>query len=160
MKLNNLTFGQKCMLKGSLVTTLVFSTGIGIGLYFLHQKHEEELDKLQRDTAMDCLDAAAEHYEKVLCRKKASDGCVSSPRQNRAETPFEETEEFQREVDAMNNYESSLEQWDALKQDIERLKVENEHLLRDIAEQDTKWRVNLESMNAELPTKRSEDKKP
>ena len=154
-----LTAYQVGVLKGTALTSITLLVGFGVGYYFLYQKHEEELDKLERDTARSCLDAAAEHYEKVISRKMASKGFVSSPRQNQAETSFEDTEEFQRELDAMNNYESSIEQWDALKQEIERLKAENERLLRDIAEQDAKCRGKLESMNAGLTTKRSDGQK-
>ena len=53
-------------LRGALITTLGFSVGITLGAIWLHQKHEEELDKLQQDTARDCLDFAASHYERVI----------------------------------------------------------------------------------------------
>lgn len=56
------------VLKGVLTTSIVFSAGMIIGVIWLHQKHEEELDKIQRDTANDCLDFAAGHYENVIRR--------------------------------------------------------------------------------------------
>ena len=58
------------MLKGAMGASLVWAAAAGIGLYFLHRKHEEELDKLQRDIARDCLDFAAEHYERVLRKRE------------------------------------------------------------------------------------------
>lgn len=132
MNLMNLSPMQSGLLKGTLITTLVFSAGIGIGLYFLRQKHEKELDELQKVTARDCLDFAAEHYEKILRRERNSKG--SGPSVSEVEeTSFEESAEFQQEMDAMNNYEATVDQWDALKEEVARLKAENERLLRDIA---------------------------
>lgn len=58
------------MLKGAAGASLVWAAAAGIGLYFLHRRHEEELDELQRDTARDCLDFAAEHYERVLRKRE------------------------------------------------------------------------------------------
>ena len=58
------------MLKGAAGASLVWAAAAGIGLYFLHRRHEEELDELQRDTARDCLDFAAEHYGRVLRKRE------------------------------------------------------------------------------------------
>lgn len=58
------------MLKGAMGASLVWAVAAGIGLYFLHRRHEEELNQLQKDTARDCLDFAAEHYERVLRRRE------------------------------------------------------------------------------------------
>ena len=71
MNLMDLTPMQTGMLKGALFTTLAFSICIGIGLYFLWQWHENEMDKLERDTAMICLDIATEHYEKALRKNRS-----------------------------------------------------------------------------------------
>ena len=59
------------VLKGVLGTTIVFSVGIGVGLFFLHRHYEEEMDKLTRDTADDCLDFAAKFYDRVFQEHKA-----------------------------------------------------------------------------------------
>ena len=42
----NLTPEHIGMLKGATATALLFIAGIAIGLFFLHRKHEEEMDKL------------------------------------------------------------------------------------------------------------------
>lgn len=64
----NLTPEHYGMLKGIVGTSLLFVAVIVVGLFLLHQKHEEEMDKLQRNTARDCLDVAAEHYERLIHR--------------------------------------------------------------------------------------------
>lgn len=132
MNLMSLSPMQSGLLKGTLITTLVFSAGIGIDLYFLRQKHEKELDELQKVTARDCFDFAAEHYEKILRHERKGKGSGSSVSEAE-ETFFEESAEFQQEMDAMNNYEATVDQWDSLKEEVARLKAENERLLRDIA---------------------------
>ena len=66
----NLTPEHIGMLKGATATALLFIAGIAIGLFFLHRKHEEEMDKLQKDTAITCLDFATEHYEGVIRRRE------------------------------------------------------------------------------------------
>ena len=48
----NLTPEHIGMLKGATATALLFIAGIAIGLFFLHRKHEEEMDKLEKDTAI------------------------------------------------------------------------------------------------------------
>ena len=95
MNSKKLTPEKRGVLKGVLGTSLVFSVGIGIGAFFLHQRHEEELDKLERDTARACLDFAAEHYERVLRQKKKNGRTTSTEPNAEAEIPFEESEEFQ-----------------------------------------------------------------
>lgn len=66
----NLTPEHIGMLKGATATALLFIAGIAIGLFFLHRKHEEEMDKLEKDTAITCLDFATEHYEGVIRRRE------------------------------------------------------------------------------------------
>ena len=93
MKFNNLLSRRRGVLEGVLGASAVFTAGIGIGLYFLHQRHEEELDKLEKDTAMSCLDFAAEHYERVLRSKKS----VPPEPKAESEISFEVSTEFQSE---------------------------------------------------------------
>lgn len=62
--------------RGVLITSLAFSAVIGVGLYVLKQKHEADLDKLERDTANACLDVAAEHYERILRKYKLKDETI------------------------------------------------------------------------------------
>ena len=56
---------QPTSFRNSIDSVSVYWVGIGAGLYFLHQRHEDELDKLEQDTAKFCLDWAAEHYERT-----------------------------------------------------------------------------------------------
>ena len=102
----NLTPEHIGMLKGAAATALFFSAGIAIGLFFLHRKHEEELDKLERDTARACLDVAAEHYESVIRRREKE---AKQEPLHCVDVPDVDSEEFQRVVDAMNNYEEPEE---------------------------------------------------
>ena len=129
MNLMSLSPMQTGIVKGSLITTLVFSASIGIGLYFLRQKHEQEMDELQKTTAKDCLDLAAEHYENILRRKKPSKGSVLSA-SVAEDAPLEETEKTHEEITTMNNYESTIDQWVELKKELTRLRAEIERTLR------------------------------
>lgn len=66
----NLTPELIGVMKGAAATALLFVIGITIGLFFLHRKHEDELDKLEKETAITCLDFATEHYEAVIRRRE------------------------------------------------------------------------------------------
>ena len=152
MRTKKLTPKQTDMLKGALATALMYSAGIGVGLFFLNRKHEAELDKLEKDTAITCLDYAAEHYEKALHRKMCGGDDILSAPQAKPSEPFDESEEFKREIDAMNNYESTVEQWEALKKEVERLKAENEKLMHDVAMRHDRVETELERVRPEMPT--------
>ena len=143
----NFTLEQRGILKGVLGTSIVSVAVAGIGLFFLHRKHEEELDKLQRDTARDCLDFAAEHYERVIRRLEKA----NAPAAASAEIPFEETEEFQQEIDAMNNHEDSpdtLADWDErirrLRQEFDAVEEEFLEKRASLGVMEARWRARVE----------------
>ena len=115
--MRNLTHKQWGLLKGSLGTSLFFITGISIGLYFLHQKHQMDLDSLKRDTARDCLDFATEHYESTLRRRQKEFDEVLAKVSN---TAHGYSDMPQEEIDAMNNYEEPDEEWNAMHAEIDR----------------------------------------
>ena len=118
MNLQTLSPVQVGMLKGSLVTAILFAAGIGAGLFFLHRKHEDELDKLEKDTAMTCLDFAAEHYEGVIRRdRKAAADKKSTFVEPTFKTPYyEEFLEYQRTLDSAGKQEPTEEEWAELEQ--------------------------------------------
>ena len=124
MNSKKLTPEKRGVLKGVLGTSLVFSVGIGIGAFFLHQRHEDELDKLERDTARDCLDFAAEHYEKVLRRKnkESAKGC----------------------------YEASTEEWEELEKKLEERCKEYDRLVREINTQNAQYREELAKLKSKI----------
>lgn len=104
----NLTPEHIGMLKGAAVTATLFSVSIAVGLFFLHRKHEEELDKLESDTARFCLDMAAEHYEGAIIRREKKLRQELSENSEKADVA---SDEFQKEIDAMNNHEEPDEEW-------------------------------------------------
>lgn len=87
----NLTPEKRGVLKGVLGTSLVFSVGIAIGAFFLHRKHEEELDKLELDTATTCLDIATDHFESVIRHNYIRKDDV--PEQDSLKVPLEDSQE-------------------------------------------------------------------
>ena len=56
------------MIKGASITTLIFSLGIGVSMMLLHRHHENQLDKVERETADSCLEFATSVYEQ-RCNK-------------------------------------------------------------------------------------------
>lgn len=70
MKFNNLLSQRRGVLEGALGASVILAAGVGVGLYLLHQRHEKELGKLEKDTVITCLDFAAEHYEGVIRRDR------------------------------------------------------------------------------------------
>lgn len=104
------------VLKAVLTTSIVFSAGMIIGVIWLHQKREEELDKVQRDTANDCLDFAAGHYANVIRRySQASEEPFPIPPRPTTISPYyEEFLEFQRRLDNPGKYEATEEAWAAI----------------------------------------------
>lgn len=101
-----------------MITSITFLVGIGVGLYFLHRKHETEMDKLAKDTEISCLDLAAEHYEGVILRReKERDGvCPQDPVVNTT------GDERGRTADEMNSATEADGREEALDKEIERRK--------------------------------------
>ena len=146
MKLKNFALEQSGALKEALITSVVFSAGIGIGLFFLKRKHEEELDKLEKDTAMNCLDVAAAHYEGVLRRReKESNVTVGSMVQPVTMTPYyEEFLEFQRKLDNAGKQKATEEEWAALKEEIAHPDKEIEELMKKSQERLTQLDIEID----------------
>ena len=147
MKFNNLLSSRRGVLEGVLGASVVFTASIGIGLYFLHQRHEEELDKLEKDTAMSCLDFAVEHYERVLRSKK------SAPPELKAESEisFEVSTGIQNESDVPDRSKACEEiNIEALSKRIDRLKQRHETLMHDIESRDTIFCAELEKISKKL----------
>lgn len=157
MNLKTLSPGQFGMLKGSLATVALFSTGIGIGLFCLHRKHEAELDKLEKDTAMTCLDFAAEHYEGVIRRsKKSTSDTVASANQPITKmTYYEEFLEYQRRLDNAVKYEPTEEEWATLKQRMILQQKEYEELLQKIGEQKAQADMGIDVLKLKLLAKKA-----
>ena len=157
MNMKTLSPGQFGLLKGSLVTATLFSTGIGIGLFFLHRKHEAELDKLEKDTAMTCLDFAAEHYEGVIRRsKQATAGMVATAKQPITKmTYYEEFLEYQRRLDNAVKAEPTEEERATLKQKMILQQKEYEELLQKIGEQKAQSDIGIDELKLKLLSKKA-----
>lgn len=154
-----LTPEQIGILKGTLATAVIFSTGIGIGLFFLHHKHEEEMDELEKDTALTCLDFAAEHYEGVIRRgKKAAADNKGAFVEPILKTPFyEEFLEYQRSLDSAGKYEPTEEEWAELEQKMMLQQKEHEELLQKLGEQKVQADVGLDRLKLKLLAKKAEE---
>ena len=152
MKFNDLHSQQRGVLEGVLGASVVLTAGIGIGLYFLHQRHEAELDKLEKDTAMSCLDFAAEHYGRVLRSKKKA----PPERKAESEISFEVSTEFQSESNVADR-SRPCEKIDveALSRRIDRLKQRHERLMHDIETRDTIFCAELEKISKRLFTEKN-----
>ena len=145
MNLNKLTLEQRGVLKGCLGTSAVFSIGIAIGAFFLHRKHEEELDKLERDTARSCLDVAADHYEKVLRRNKTGASQAESI------VPSEEKDDTLQDGNVMNKSGADPKcSVEALSKRIDRLKKRHETLMNDFEARDVIFTAELERLKSKL----------
>ena len=146
MKLKKLPLDQNGALKGALATSVVFSAGITIGLFFLKRKHEEELDKLEKDTAMNCLDVAAAHYEGVLRRREKESKVTAGPMVRPVTTApyYEEFLEFQRKLDNAGKQEATEEEWAALKEEIVHQGKEIEELMKKSQERLTQLDIEIE----------------
>jgi hypothetical protein len=115
------------MLKGAAGASLVWAAAAGIGLYFLHRRHEEELDELQRDTARDCLDFAAEHYERVLRNREETNIPAAAE-----EVLSEKTEALRQDIAATGgNIPEDAADWD---ERIRRLREEFDSLQEEFLE--------------------------
>ena len=159
MNLQTLSPVRVGMLKGSLVTAMLFTAGIGAGLFFLHRKHEDELDKLEKDTAMTCLDFAAEHYEGVIRRdRKAAADQKSAFVEPTFKTPYyEEFLEYQRTLDSAGKHEPTEEEWAALEQKMMLQQKEHEELLRKLGEQTAQADVGLDRLKLKLLAKKAQE---
>ena len=157
MNLNTLSPVQIGMLKGSLATAMLFSAGIGVGLFFLHRKHEEELDKIEKDTAMTCLDFAAEHYEGVIRRgKKAAADNKDAFVEPVFKTPYyEEFLEYQRTLDSTGKHKPTEEEWDTLEEKMMLQEKEYEELLQKLGEQKTQANVGIDRLKLKLLAKKA-----
>ena len=102
MSLKQISTERAGVLKCVVATTMVFSIAAGLGLYLLKEKHEEELDELEKDTARFCLDWAAEHYERTIRRREKEARKTNS-------RDVEGTDALQTEVYAMIPCEGSVE---------------------------------------------------
>ena len=157
MDLRMLSAGQVGILKGVVGTTLVFATGIAVGLFFLKRKHEDELDKLEKDTAMTCLDFAAEHYEGVIRRgKKDAEKAASTTSQPLSITPYyEEFLEFQRGLDDAGKVELSEEQWAEIEREMKEQDQAFQELKKDLDEKRAQCDIALDRSKLRLLAKKA-----
>ena len=143
----NLTPEHIGMLKGITATAFLFSAGIAVGLFFLHRKHEEELDKLESDTAKVCLDMASEHYESVIRRREKK---IRQELSEKTEKPDVDSDEFQKEMDAMNNYEEPDEDWNAMHEEIHRHMDEYTTLAQQVAQKNAECKECLKKLGSKI----------
>ena len=143
----NLTPEHIGMLKGVTATAVLFSAGIAVGLFFLHRKHEEALDKLESDTARFCLDMAAEHYEGVIRRREKK---IKQERTGKSEEIGVDSDEFQKEIDVMNNHEQPDEDWKAMHKEMERHIAEYEALAQRVAQKDAECKECLKRLGFKI----------
>lgn len=148
----NLSAYQRGALKGTMVVSTTFLAGIGIGLYFLHQKHEAELDKLEKDTAIACLDFAAEHYERAISHHKKDAKQVLSKENNVSAV---DSDEFQKEIDAMNNYEEPDEDWKAMREEIDCHIAAYKDLVEQVFQKSTECEECLKKLRLEDRTEKN-----
>lgn len=152
MNLKTLSPAQLGMLKGSITTAMLSTAGIGIGWFFLHRKHEVELDKLEKETAMTCLDFAAEHYEAVIRRRDriTADKNVSTI-QPISKTPYhEEFLEFQRTLDNAGKCEPTKETWAELEEKMLLQQKGQEELFQEIGVQKAQADIGIDRLKLKL----------
>ena len=140
------------VLKGAVVATVAFSAGIGVSALVMKQKYEDELNKLERDTAMSCLDFAAAHYEGVLQRcKKVSDDVAASTSQPVSKTPYyEEFLAFQHKLDSTGGCEPTEEERLAMEEEINQQQKEHEALVERLGEQSARMDVEFDRVKLKL----------
>ena len=157
MKFNNPLSQRRGVLEGALGTSVILAAGVGVGLYLLHQRHEKELDKLEKDTVITCLDFAAEHYEGVIRRdRKAVADNKAAFVEPAFKTPYyEEFLEYQRTLDSAGKYEPTEEEWAALEQKMMLQQKEYEELLQKIGEQKDQADVGLDRLKLKLLAKKA-----
>lgn len=150
MNLKKLSSGQTGELRGVLVASVVFSTGIAVGLLFLKRKHEDELDKLEKDTAISCLDFAAAHYEGVLRRyKKVSDDVATTQPVSKT-LYYEEFLEFQRKLDNAGKYDPTEEEWEAIEEKTNQQQKAHEALIKRIEDQSAQMDIEFDRVKLKL----------
>ena len=135
------------MLKGAAITAAFFTTGMAVGLFILHRKHEEALNKMESDTARFCLDMAAEHYEGVILRREKK---LRQDLSAKAEQPDPDSAEFQKEMDAMNNYEEPDEEWKAMHEEMDRHLDKYRALAQQIAQKNVESKERLEKLASKI----------
>lgn len=152
LNLRKPSLNQVGVLKNAVVTALAFSTGTGLGALALKQKHEDELDKLERDTVINCLNFAAAHYEGVLRRRsKASDDVTASTYQSVSKTPYyEEFLAFQHKLDSVGECEPTEEEWLAMEEEIYQQQKEHEALIKRIEDQSARMDVEFDRVKLKL----------
>lgn len=152
LNLGRPSLNQVGVLKNAVVTALAFSAGIGVGALALKQKHEDELDKLERDTAINCLDFAAAHYEGVLRRRrKASDDVTASTYQSVSKTPYyEEFLAFQHKLDSAGDYEPTEEKLLVMEEEIYQQQKAHEALIKRIEDQSAQMDVEFDRVKLKL----------
>ena len=133
------------MLKGAAITAAFFTTGMAVGLFSLHRKHEEALNRMESDTARFCLDMAAEHYEGVILRREKK---LRQDLSAKAEQPNPDSDEFQKEMDAMNNYEEPDEEWKAMREEMARQAEKCKALAKEISQKDAECEELLRNLAA------------
>ena len=151
LNLRKPSLNQVGVLKNAVVTALAFSAGIGVGALALKQKHEDELNKLERDTAINCLDFAAAHYEGILRRRrKVSDDVVASTSQPVSKTPYyEEFLAFQHKLDSTGRCEPTEERL-AMEEEINQQQKEHEALVERLGEQSARMDVEFDRVKLKL----------
>ena len=152
LNLGRPSLNQVGVLKNAVVTALAFSAGIGVGALALKQKHEDELDKLERDTAINCLDFAAAHYEGILRRRrKVSDDVVASTSRPVSKTLYyEEFLEFQRKLDNAGKYDPTEEEWAAIEEKTNQQQKAHEALIKRIEDQSAQMDVEFDRVKLKL----------
>lgn len=152
-----LTSHQAGVWKGALATALLFTTGIGAGLVFLKRKHEDELDEVERDTARNCLDFAANHYEGVIRRKQRE--AVKDVESKSAPSPmtqyYEEFLEFQRRLDNAGKREPTEEEVEEMRFEMARNKKAFEEQQRELAMQEARLDREFDRIKLKLLAKKA-----
>ena len=139
MKLRKLTSEQRGFLKGVLGTSLVFAAGTGIYLYLMYQRYEDNLRKVAKDTARDCLDVAAEHYEGILRRNMQT-----------VESAVCDNGEPRGDCSETTDGESKTEEWEALEKKVEQACEEHRRIVQDLAEKDAECREELDRLRRQI----------
>ena len=145
------------ILKSVFGVSMVFISSMGIGLYVLHQRHEKTLDKLEKDTAIACLDFAAKHYEDVIRRRdKVTADKITGTGQPTTMMPcYEKFLEFQRTLDNFGKYEPTEEEWNELEEELLLQQKEHDELLQRLGEQQARVEAGLDRLKLKLLAKKA-----
>ena len=88
---------------------------------------------------------AAEHYEGVILRREKA--AAKAHAQN-PEALSADTDTFQKEINAVNNYEVPDEEWVAMRKEIDRYIKEYEAVAQQVAQKDTECKKELERLRS------------